>query len=160
MRDSLREEDSPRESIEIDKKSYSTVHTVHTVHSNSEKRTSVQIRMRKSIHETASRYCAFARMNIGQFYEEAVILFMDLNPMDGTLLIVERNERESCLDDQIEEVILIDEFEDAMRVLSPERKLHINKKKRLAKLLRRCQKLNQRGERLEELMKTAVSYLV
>ena len=162
MADSLREDNSPRESIEIDRKSYSTVRTVRTVHSNIERRRPIEVRMRKSNHEAFMEYCHITKRTAGQFYEEAGILFMDIYPppMAKVHNIIVPDREEQSLDDQIDEVILIDELYEAVRTLSPERKVHINKKKKLAKLLKRGRKLNQRGDRLEELMLEAVGYLV
>lgn len=101
-------------------------------------------------------------MTGGQFYEEAGILFMDINPppMAKVHKIIIPDKGEVSLDDQIEEVILIDELQEVVKLLPPEKKLHVLHKKKLAKLLKRCQKLNQRGDTLEELMKEVISRLV
>ena len=100
-------------------------------------------------------YCHKTKITGGQFYEEAGILFMDINPppMGKLHKIINPERCEQNLDDQIEEIILIDELEDALKHVNPDRELHLVKKKMFAKFLKRCQKLNQRGERLEELMK-------
>lgn len=139
----------------------SSVYTTHTTLHGKEERMPIQVRMRRSIHNAVVRYCGAAGINIGKFYESSVIQMMMLEPVEFTpLLVIKPEPRENNLDDQIEEVILIDELQEVVKLLPPEKKLHVLHKKKLAKLLKRCQKLNQRGDPLEKLMKEVISRLV
>lgn len=116
--------------------------------------------MRRSIHNVVAKYCG-KDMTFGQFYEEAAILFMDWNQKEYTPLLVSKTERVvDDLDEQIQEIICIDDLETFFKPLKPGMRLHVNKKKKLFKLLKECKKVNNRGDRLEELMKEALSYLV
>ena len=160
MRDSLREGDSPRESRERRENQCNAYNAYNAYNDIQEKRDNHCIRLRASIHKAVKQYCGSAQINIGQLYEEAAIMFMEVYPVAGNVLIVDKKDRENNLDDQIDEIILIDELQDALKTLNPERKLHLVKKKKLAKLLKRGRRLNHRGELLEELMKEAIGYLV
>ena len=101
-------------------------------------------------------------MTGGQFYEEAGIMFMDINPPPMAkmhkIIVPERNGYD--LDEQIQEIICIDDLETFFKPLTTGMKLHVNKKKKLFKLLKECKKVNNRGDRLEELMKEALTYIV
>lgn len=158
MRESHEEENSStRESIEreID---HCTVYSTHsTVHSK-EKRESIQIRMRKSIHDAVGNYCG-KTMTYGQFYEEAAILFMDINPKDGMLLVVEKpNKEDSSLKDKMLELILIPELErwvESTRDFSG--KIHPNKLKTLYKIIEKSTKIYNKSEKMQSLLEEAVN---
>lgn len=152
---------SIREYREIDRDSCNALHTVHTVHNNIESRSPVEIRMRKSVHAVFMDYCHRVKITAGQFYEEAGILFIDINPppMGTVFNIVTHENGEQNLDDQLEEIILIEELSSEMKHLHRGKTIHVTKKKRLVKLLKRCQKLDIRGDKLEALMKEAMKYI-
>lgn len=159
MRDSPSEEDTPRESIEIDRDRYSTVRTVHTVHTIKEKRLPIEIRLRKSIHSNVMTYCALARMTAGQFYEEAAILFMDLNPVEGAVLIVEKpNKEDPSLKDRMLELMLIPELERWIgSTENVSGKLHPNKIKRLYKIIEQSGKIYNKSDKMQELLEEALN---
>lgn len=142
----------------------SVLHTLHTLHHN-EKRDVQSIRMKKSIHGVVSRYCGFAEMNVGQFYEEAAILFMDLNPVNGSLLVVnspEKRMKENNFEGRMLELVCIDELEDFIERVDKIKRggveIHRSNIKTLLKILKACNKISQRSQHLETLMSTAMSY--
>jgi len=46
-------------------------------------RDSVSVRINRSIHEAFSTYCRFVDITLGEFYEAAGLLFIEMNPADG-----------------------------------------------------------------------------
>ncbi len=141
-------------------KQCSTPHTPHTLHNNIEKRTPINIRIRKSMHSTFMEYCG-RDMTAGQFYEEAGILFMDLNPKNGSLLMVSKPiTKQNGLKDRVQEIICIgelQEFIDDVDARISDNPLHHNWVKRLGKILKRCDSIKHHSDKLEALMLQAVS---
>ena len=85
---------------------------------------------------------------------------MDLNPPSSDFILVPVIEKtEKLFEDELEEIILIEELSTEMKNLTLGKKTYIGKKKRLLRLLKRCQKIDIRGERLEKLIKEAMSYI-
>ena len=104
-------------------------------------------------------------MTAGQLYEEAVILFMDLNPVIGSPLVIEKPEgraRNNDFEARMSELICIDEMEDFVeRVDGIKRsgvEIHRSNIKKLLKILKECNKIKNRSQRLEALMDKAMSY--
>jgi len=157
--------DSIGECKEREENTCNAVHTVHTVHSNSERRRPIEVRMRGAIHKTVGRYCGFAEITIGQFYEEAAILFMDLNPVNGSLFVVEKPEKrvnDNGFEERMGELICIDELEDFIervdKIKNSGVEIHRSNVKTLLKILKNCNKISQRSQHLETLMSAAMSY--
>jgi len=158
-------QENRKECKEREENACNAVHTVHTVHSNSEKRRPIEVRMRDAIHKTVGRYCDFAEITIGQFYEEAAILFMDLNPINGTLLVVEKLEKrvdDNDLEARVSDLFYIVELEDFIERVDEIKRsgvnIHRSNIKKLLNILKDCKKINNRSERLDTLMNQALSY--
>jgi len=160
MKDSHPKEDI-LESKGTKKNTYTTPHTPHTLHPP-EKREPTQIRLRRSIHEAVAKYCGLERIMIGQFYEEAAIMFMDLNPPKAAppIMVVQRGERGQSLDEELQEIICVDELRDFLEgVRQLKNSLHVTRKKEGITILKNCNKVNNRGEELEALMREAILYI-
>ena len=153
------DEDVPRIDQDRKEKSYSTVRTVHTVHPP-EVRVPTEVRMRRSIHNAVMRYCGSERITAGQFYEEAAILLMGMEPINGVHVITVRPpERERNLDEELQEIICIEKLENFIETKKPFKgKLHVNSKDSLLKILRECRKVKNRSAELEALMTEAMAY--
>lgn len=163
MRDSLREEDTPREYREIDRKLNTTPHTPHTPHN--EKREATQIRLRKSIHKAVSEYCHDARMGIGQFYEEAAILFIDVNPppMRNPVILEKLERRDNSPRDRMLSMICKKELEEiipALKTLSDNhREIPKRLLEKLTKTFDKCYKITTPSEELNLLILEALEYV-
>lgn len=111
-------------------------------------------------------YCGIAQLNIGEFYERAALLFMDLNPVNWVVLNVEMpqtRERESSLDDRVQELICIERVDKFVKNLKQLRskgveRFHITKKEEFLKILKECRKVKNRSDELDELIQEAVSF--
>ena len=58
-----------------------------------ETRTSVSLRMNKSFHSGFAYYCKRANITLGEFYEQAGLLFMKLYPVEGITINDKTEER-------------------------------------------------------------------
>ena len=151
-----------RETIPNKKKQDSTVHTVHTVHR--EKRVPIEIRMRRSIHENVGRYCGKS-LSFGDFYEQAAILFMEINPKYESPINVSRPLiYDNDLEQNLSEIIYIGDLEDWLDVVRPIVNqgitLHKSKIKTLRAIIKECKKLNTRSEKLNQLLQEALEYAI
>lgn len=163
MRESLNGEGSPRESIERREEECSVAHTPHTLHNNKEQRHPINIRIRRSIHNIFMEYCG-TDMTAGQFYEEAGILFMDLNPKDRSIFIVEKPQRNNLsVKGRMLTMICTQELEDVIPVLKRltdnGRKIHKNLLERLSKTFDKCYKINTPNAELKVLIEEALKYV-
>ena len=156
--------DSSRECKEREENECSTPHTPHTLHTK-EKRQPINIRLRRSLHDVFMKYCAGEDMTAGQFYEEAAILFIDLNPVIGSVFVFEKPERQTRnngFEERMGELICIDELEDFVERIDKIKKsgveIHRSNVKTLLKILKECNKISQRSQHLETLMNTAMNY--
>ena len=156
--------DSVGECKEREENVCSTPHTPHTLHTK-EKRQPINIRLRRSLHDVFMKYCAGADMTAGQFYEEAAILFIDLNPVIGSIFVFEKPERQTRNNDfeeRMGELICIDELEDFVervdKIKNSGVEIHRSNVKTLLNILKECNKIKTRSERLETLMSKAMSY--
>ena len=151
-------DDSPSYSNNIDReidRDRCSVYTTHTtLHSIVEQRKAVQVRMKPTIHKVVGRYCG-KDISLGQFYEEAAILFMELNPKDGVYLNVEKPERNNKnMDDRIQEMICVSDLSEFLQ--GKRKPLHKKIQRRILGLLKECRKVNNRGEELTALMMEAM----
>jgi len=121
--------------------------------------------MRKSVHGVVGTYLE-KTMTYGQFYEEAAILFMDLNPKDFSPLVVEQlaRPRQNGVQDRMQELVCIDEAMELVELLisdNPEnqRKRH-SRRKQFIELLKNCNKIKTWGDTLISLIEEAETYFV
>ena len=156
--------DSVGECKEREENVCSTPHTPHTLHTK-EKRQPINIRLRRSLHDVFMKYCVGSDMTAGQFYEEAAILFIDLNPVIGSVFVFEKPERQTRnngFEDRMGELICIDELEDFVervdKIKNSGVEIHRSNVKTLLKILKECNKIKTRSEHLETLMSAAMSY--
>lgn len=153
-----------KDDIEREESMCTVPYTVHTVHSSKERRLPVEIRMRRSIHDTVGEYCG-KDMTYGQFYEEAAILFMDINPKSGmSLNVINPQMDENTIEDRMDELICIGNLEDFIRdvkrcISAGGNGLHHSKIKKLRKIINECKKINNRGEKLNKLINEALNYV-
>lgn len=155
---SHKEEDSPRIDqgrLENTCNAYNAYNAVHN-----EKRDNHCIRLKPSIHKAVRGYCGIAQLNIGELYEKAALLFMDLNPVDWIILNVEKpNERRTSLDDELQEIICIEKLEKFIEEVADfKHRLHVNRKDELLKLLKECRKVKKRSPELDALMDEVMTY--
>ena len=155
---SHREEDSPQIDqgrLENTCNAYNAYNAVHN-----EKRDNHCIRLKPSIHKAVRGYCGIAQLNIGELYEKAALLFMDLNPVDWIILNVEKpNERRTSLDDELQEIICIEKLEKFIEEVADfKHRLHVNRKDELLKLLKECRKVKKRSPELDALMDEVMTY--
>ncbi len=162
MRDHI--DDSPYPFIierdrEIETDRQTTPHTPHTPHYFKEKRKPIHIRMRESIHIAAMSYCSKTNMTAGQFYELSGIDYMKNNPPpeDEAITVIAPCEQEQGFDDKLQEVICVHDLESCLKTM-PEKPVHIAYKKKLLRILKECRKVNNRGDRLTELLEEAKQY--
>lgn len=153
-----------REDIDIDKKRCHALHTLHTLHRKEEKRTQICVRMRKSIHDAVGKYCAIENMTIGQFYEEAGILFMDINPPTNAKLIVNKVEvSQTDLKERVLQQICMNEAEtlaDNLRKISNQGNgIHPNKLQSIYKFFKEYTKLSNPPDELNALVEEILSYV-
>ena len=161
MEDSLKDDSPHRDNNKKDFLGHSTnSYTTHTTHTTlHEERKPIQIRMRQSVHDAVGRYCG-KEMTYGQFYEEAAILFMDLNPVNGALLIVEKpKQHDPSFEDSLQEMIIIDEIEELLDNLRRiNGKIHYKRKKDFLGIVKQYQKIKVPSDRLQRLVREAKSY--
>jgi len=161
---SHREEDSPRIDQGRSENTCNAYNAYNALHQ--EKRDNHCVRLRPSIHKAVKGYCGIAQLNIGEFYERAALLFMDLNPVNWVVLNVEMpqtRERESSLDDRVQELICIERVDKFVKNLKQLRskgveRFHITKKEEFLKILKECRKVKNRSDELDELIQEAVSF--
>jgi len=115
----------------------------------------------KAVHIEWSRFCkSHPTMSKAELTEKALIYGMLTIPNKNVLIQIDSPDKKcESLDDQLDEIILIEELSTEMKHLHMGKTIHITKKKRLLKLLKRCQKLDIRGNKIETLMKEAMSYI-
>ena len=53
------------------------------------RREPISVRINPTFHKAFSRYCDFAGMTIGEFYEKAGIEFIQIHPVKGIIFIEE-----------------------------------------------------------------------
>lgn len=116
--------------------------------------------MRRSIHDAVMRYCGSERITAGQFYEEAAVLLMGIEPINGVNIIaVKPPERERNLDDELQEIICIEKLEKFIEEVADfKHRLHVNRKDELLKLLKECRKVKKRSPELDALMDEVMTY--
>ena len=103
-------------------------------------------------------------MTAGQFYEEAGILFMDLNHKDRSIFIVEKPERNNLsVKGRMLTMICTQELEDIIPVLNRlrenDRKIHKSVLERLSKTFDKCYKINNPSPELNALIEEALRYV-
>jgi len=142
----------------------SAIHTLHTLHGKNEP---INIRMRKSFHEAFMRYCNLTGMKAGRFYEQAGLLFMDINPIDGVMIVVENTENgsvQTSIEDKMTEIIIIGELEEWLEIVRPlvnqGVELHKSKIKSLRQIVRETKNLNTRSDKLNQLLQEALEYAI
>lgn len=112
MKDSSKRASTPKEeNIEGVEDKCSAPHTPHTLHhyNKEDRREPINIRIRRAIHDQFMKYCALTDMTAGQFYEQAGILFMDLNPPpEPNLLIISKpKQKNTSIRDKVKSSILV-----------------------------------------------------
>ena len=162
MRDSLREEGSPRESIEIEQKQCNAIHAIHALHEN-EKRYNRSIRLRDSVHRAVKQYCGVAQMTMGQLYESGALMFMQVNHVAGVFLNVENTENNHQTDDDwMLDLICIGDLEDFIELMDTLIRngtpIHKIRMKQFLVILRECKKVKKRSQKLDSLISKARSY--
>jgi len=149
---------SGEEGIEKREDRCNALHTLHTLH---EKKDQVQIRMRKSLHKAFMKYCAITDMAAGQFYEQAGILFMDLNPPpEPNLLVVSKSKQhDQGFEDSLQEMIVVDELEELLGKLRlVNGKIHRTRKKDFLGIVKEYKKVKTPSDNLQTLMREVKSY--
>lgn len=89
---------------------------------------------------------------------------MDLNPVDGTILVVEKNSlRDSSIKDRMLNMICIQELQEFVPVLKRSKeegfKLHRVFLDRLRKTFDKCYKVGEPTEELNRLIEEALEYI-
>lgn len=163
MSDSIREEDSPRESGERRENQCNALHTLHTLHKQ-EKNYQIQVRMKQSAHKAFMRYCALAGMTAGTFYEKAGVMFMDLNPVDGAVIVIERPvTRDLSMKDRVLTLMCVQEFEALLPTLKrmKEKGVSFNKKflTKINRMFDKYFKISSPGDEVKELAEEVLTYL-
>jgi len=156
---SHKDEDTPRVSQDRSKNTCNAYNAYNAY--NNEKRDNHCVRLKPSIHKAVKGYCGISRITIGEFYEKAAILYMDLNPVNWMILNVERPiERASSLDEELQEIICIEKLEKFIEEVAPfKHRLHVNRKEEILKLLKESRKVNKRSPELEALISEVMSYI-
>ena len=133
--------------------------TQHTPQHTTETRKPIQIRMRNSVHEAVSRYCG-NDLTLGEFYEKAAILYMQVNPKEYVYLSpLYLDARDKSMDNRVQDMICVDKFEKFVEKLKQlNGALRINHKEELLKLVKESQKVNFKSDRLTSLREEAMSY--
>lgn len=157
-------EESRERSIEREESRHNTLHTLHTLHSNKERRSNISIRMRKSIHETAMKYCALTNMTAGELYEESVILFMDINPPPVMRLnVIKQNHEPNSLKDKMLNAICVEDMQGVIPNLRRRHRENLDipksQLKYLMKLFEKCRKVEKPTKELNNLIEEALDYL-
>lgn len=163
MEDSLKD-DSPHRG-DNNKKDFlghnTNSYTTHTTHTTlHEERKPIQIRMRQSVHDSVGRYCG-KEMTYGQFYEEAAMLFMDVNPkpLPHNITLVRLERHDQGFEDSLQEMIVVDELEELLGKLRlVNGKIHRTRKKDFLGIVKEYKKVKTPSENLQTLMREAKSY--
>jgi len=115
--------------------------------------------MRNSVHEAVSRYCG-NDLTLGEFYEKAAILYMQVNPKEYVYLSpLYLDTRDKSMDNRVQDMICVDKFEKFVEKLKQlNGALRINHKEELLKLVKESQKVNFKSDRLTSLREEAMSY--
>ena len=163
MEDSLNKDFSEKEYIGMNEYRCSTPHTPHTLHSKGEKRTPINIRLRRSIHNAVMTYCG-NEVTAGQFYEEAAILFMDLNPKQEAFVVIERPYKNGVsLKDRMLDMICVGELTEIIpRLKHASEKgynIHKNVLESMRKIFDKCYRVSEPSKELSSLIEEALSYI-
>jgi len=156
---------TPRESKREEEKRCSVYTTHTTLHNNKEERIPVQIRMRRSVHKVVGNYIK-KTMSYGQFYEEAAILFMDINPKEFSPLVVEKLERprQNGVQGRMQELVCVDEFTEFVELLGRDnpdnQRLRSIRRGQFIELLKKCEKIKTWGDQLVALIEEVETYFV
>ena len=117
--------------------------------------------MRKSVHEVVGNYINKS-MSYGQFYEEAAILFMDINPKEFNPLVVEKPSRHNNIKDEMQEFICLEdmrEFVVRLKKDDPDNTHLLRaRRKNFIELLNDCNKVKIWGDELIALVIKARSH--
>jgi len=154
------------ESIEERGYTCSAPHTPHTLHhySDKEKRLPINIRLRRTIHDEFMRYCALSHITAGQFYENAGIFYMDLNPIpEGTVLVVSKPEKRNNLKDRTMILRCIQDLqkliESLERYTSQRLPIPTNLMEKLCQIFDKYDKINNPSDELNGLIEEALRYV-
>jgi len=152
-----------RKSIEIDDKSCSVTHTLHTLH-NTEKKEPRSIRMRPSHYKAISNYARLSDVTVGDVVVNACFLLMDVEPVEGSVFIVERPPRNNNknIQSEIQEFICVDEMREFVIRLDKDdpdnQQLLKIRRQSFVKLLKDCNKVKIWGDELSALVMQARSH--
>ena len=136
----------------------------YSTYSTQEKNSQIQIRALKSYHEKFMDYCRRANMTAGNFYKNAGILYMQVNPIDGAIIVVEKsNNNRRSLKNRTANITCIYELNE---VLPPLRKadkegydIHQKLLKRTIQALDKSDKIQNKSDELISLIEEALSYI-
>ena len=163
MEDSSNKDFSEKEYIGMNEYRCSTPHTPHTLHSKEEKRHPINIRLRRSIHSAVMTYCG-NEVTAGQFYEEAAILFMDLNPKQEAFVVIERPHKNGVsLKDRMLDMICVGELSEIIPRLKFAKEkgynIHKNVLESMRKIFDKCYRVSEPSVELSRLIEEALSYI-
>lgn len=138
-----------------------SVHTTHTTLHKNEERKPIQIRMRKSVHKTVGGYIE-KTMSYGVFYERAAILYMDVNPVDRTILVINGAESETTDLDQLMLIMeCTQELEEMLirlkRMISQGVKFQKKTLADLRKVFAKCRKVKNKSDDMETMIREAIT---
>ena len=141
------------------------IYAYNALHSSDEKRRNHCIRLRPSIHHAVREYCHDARMNIGEMYENAAILFMELNPPQyGLAVSVTRNERKnSSIRDKIKSSLLIKKVTPILEAFRNLKQRDVEPPtaliEKLDDVFKKYDKISHPTEELNNLIEEAIEYV-
>jgi len=120
--------------------------------------------MRRSIHRNAMKYCAMLDITAGQLYEESIIMFMDLNPVTGLDIVVERPSRATpSVVDKLSSLVCLQELSKLVLVLKQNheegRENHQNLLKKLKKTLSKYERIKHPTKELVGLVDEVFIYV-
>ena len=161
MRDSLREDSSPRESIEIDKNTLYAYNTHNAYNGIQEKKVNHCVRYKPSTHRAVKEYCG-TRITMGQFFEEAAVLFIQINPTDRVIVNLENPERRDVsVKDRMLTLICTQELEEHIFTLKSLNGAKVHKKflGRISKTFDKCYKISNPTDELSNLIEGVLKYV-
>jgi hypothetical protein len=155
-------DDALGESKREDKNACSVTHSLHTLH-NTEKKEPRSIRVKPSHYKSVSTYAKMADMTVGDVFIEGAFILMQLEPVNGSLIIVENGKNnQQDLDDWMGELVCIQELSEFIEMVDsrtkPKHRLHKNLIRELQKILKECKKIKNRSPELDALITTVRGY--
>ena len=129
-----------------------------------ESRLPYSFKIRKSIYKSATKYRGLSGMNWREFLERSLIQYMEVNPIDGLLVMVNSPEnRKVNRDDRMLDIICVGEVESFIKEVKPlvEQgcKLHKSKAVKLFKILNKSKKIKNMSNKLDKLLDEALEYV-